>query len=279
MFTWANQAAKASYQRHLKDTNIHVQLSINPGDFDPSGQTQPPCQNYFLDASTRYLDDNNTGLISQIQLCVDPDRLDVPTFSAVFYFLFHESFCHAFERGQTDLRVWPQREYSSPSDPFVEGWMEYVSLQVLERLLSNSRLSRFGGALPQRPPISFHRKLSIINHARECHGRRTLHRFGNDAVRRRRLGEEVAIGLCEQIMQLESDDSALQGLDLFVDLSAGLNLLHLNSDRRRTLVLELYRLLHMESGSKTLETALIDYRDAPTGGPLRFYRSILGSKS
>jgi len=75
-----------------------------------------------------------------VALTFQIDTLDLTTYRAITYVLFHELFCHAWD-GTGAL----PRKKPLDSDGFADGWMDYVAVRALTRWLS--------GHWTQGPPL------------------------------------------------------------------------------------------------------------------------------
>jgi hypothetical protein len=83
-----------------------------------------------------------------VALTFQIDALDLPTYRAITYVLFHELFCHAWD-GTGAL---PRRK-PLDSDGFADGWMDYVAIRGATRWFAGD-----DPASPPPPPDRFERE-------------------------------------------------------------------------------------------------------------------------
>ncbi|MEK6336954.1 MAG: hypothetical protein AABM67_18680 [Acidobacteriota bacterium] len=91
---------------------------------------------YFINGETVYAD--TPGLTrARVVLKVPVEAFDTNTYLSTLYILFHECIVHAFHAitSTAQTRVGPK-----PEDRFVEGWMDWVSYEVLNEVLSGTGL-------------------------------------------------------------------------------------------------------------------------------------------
>ena len=84
--------------------------------------------NFYVSGATIYHDTPETGLCSEVALDICVDRFDWPSYLVVLYVFLHECICHAY---QGILTAETKRRVTEPSDPFAEGWMDWVSIMLL----------------------------------------------------------------------------------------------------------------------------------------------------
>jgi len=83
-----------------------------------------------------------------VALTFQIDTLDLTTYRAITYVLFHELFCHAWD----GIGVLPRKK-PLDSDGFADGWMDYVAVRALTRWLSGNWTQG-----PPPPPDRFDRE-------------------------------------------------------------------------------------------------------------------------
>jgi len=93
---------------------------------------------------------------------IPAEKFDIPAYLSSLYALFHECLAHAFHAITPKLS---KRAGVLPEDRFVEGWMDWVAMKVLEEVLDGTGLVNLPSSLrflPQRR-----------DHAQDLHRART----------------------------------------------------------------------------------------------------------
>lgn len=101
--------------------------------------------------------DTPQKLVSVVTLTLSADSLDLASLRAIPYVLFHECVCHAFsglrkptvrplpaapcfDEEQHEAEPDHARPYTTVSDRFAEGWMDFVAAQLCTRVVDGASL-------------------------------------------------------------------------------------------------------------------------------------------
>jgi hypothetical protein len=149
-----------------------------------------------------------------VELVLDVGNLNVETMSALLYVFLHEVTVHAYQRIGA-----PKRE-TSHLDNFAEGWMDYVAEQLL-------RAAWFGSPVPPGVPVEWRK--SNEPGLRLCEARRDVAGV--------KIGYEAAWRVFTALSSCAGPSE--RGLDLFHQLSCGLNVRQIDVNDRNSLVTRL----------------------------------------
>ena len=69
---------------------------------------------------------------ARVALLIQSEHFDTATYLSSLYALFHECFVHAFQGITPKI---PKRTAAKPEERFTEGWMDWVAIKVLEKVL------------------------------------------------------------------------------------------------------------------------------------------------
>ncbi len=86
---------------------------------------------YYVSGATRY-HDSNSELLSEVRFNVFPKNFDWDSYLASYYVFLHECVCHVFQ----GIHTTGLRDVTEPSDPFAEGWMDWISFTMLQDLFA-----------------------------------------------------------------------------------------------------------------------------------------------
>jgi hypothetical protein len=146
MFSLALDVAKIYYERYtgLKPQYPSVVFSTH-FKTDPKKLHDFPVALHAT-GRTQYL---QCGSQVQVQLMLAPRAFDLATFAAIPYVMFHECVAHAF----TGLYPAPPASLEcSAQDQFGEGWMDFVTLKIMQEVFSGQGpAAPFSAKMPFRP--------------------------------------------------------------------------------------------------------------------------------
>jgi hypothetical protein len=89
---------------------------------------------YFVNAETKYFDEPGQRR-AQVILKMPVRAFDSNTYLSTLYILFHECIAHTF-RAITCTAT--PRSGTKDEDRFLEGWMDWISFKILERILNGN---------------------------------------------------------------------------------------------------------------------------------------------
>lgn|SRR5262245_50820396 len=152
IFVLALSAAVEYYKTHstLLPSNAAASVRFSSGFLNERPESALP---YSIGGATFF--EPPTSLV-QLQVCIED--LDLSSYSAVPYVLFHECICHAF---QGLLSSSGTNRETIPSDLFAEGWMDWIASEIANEVLTgNSPLLKPGAIPPEsaKTAASYHLK-------------------------------------------------------------------------------------------------------------------------
>ncbi len=176
----AQAEARAWYEKFLPGClqtapliEFSTLLVCNPPDSIPVAK--------YVSGKTSFAD--TTELRSEVQLLVHVADVDLESYHAAAYILFHELICHAYQgiRGATRNRDRRTRE----TDSFAEGWMDWIAFRIFTDVTS-------GDGWSDVQPTLDREAREIVNRFRDAR----QGRLGNSSRERTRaffqIGEEAA---------------------------------------------------------------------------------------
>lgn len=162
--------------------------------------------------------DHSGQRVSEVKLTLSVSDLDLETYLSIPYVLFHEAVCHVF--AFLALKT-SKRQEAEPENAFAEGWMDFLSMQIITEFLAGD-----GPAAPLlknvRFPRDFHTYAQMLHTARSRVTPAILvkaHSKGEAAVA---LGVNTAVKVHTFLRRLLSNPSAVD--QAFFELSLSLNL-------------------------------------------------------
>jgi hypothetical protein len=177
---------------------------------------------------------DDTNEISEIQLHLWPEQYRFKCYLSTLYIFFHECICHAF---QNLIHQHGTREAPESKDFYSEGWMDWISFSIMEKVLKGKGLK-----------IEHHHNLpfskSNIKLGKKFHEARIEYRnkpISKHAVRRA-LGAETAEKFYDFLVK-ENNLGVQHGWDVFLRISFDLNLFFYDYLQMQEFVNKLYSIL------------------------------------
>ena len=171
---------------------------------------------YSISGCTTYHDESPASLVSEVELVFNISGFNWDTHLACLYVLFHECVSHAY---QGMLLQHATRRATEPRDSFAEGWMDWISLKVLEAALLADSVSviNLGQSCDEVAKVAdtYHRsRLSFEHFKQEKHKKDSVH--WNVGVRAAQKFYKL-LGILPETKESQED--------LFLQISFDLNLL------------------------------------------------------
>lgn len=211
---WAIRLASDLYQRSLPRQHAVVPPRIGLSTMRGSAGKHRLVVDLGCSARCKLDGLQHSAFDAVVELELDVGDLNVATMSALLYVFLHEVTVHAYQRLGATTRETHHR------DSFAEGWMDFVAEQLLND-------ASFGSSAPPGVPVEWRK--SHEPGLRLCAARR--------AVSSVRIGYEAAWRVLAALTTCAGE--AQRGVDLFHQLSCGLNVRHIDVNDRNSLVTRL----------------------------------------
>src|SRR5262249_6807929 len=131
MFEIAHQIARYYYRAHGMTGNPKVIFGTE--NFSPKRPPHDLPVRFFINGETKYLDQPGQ-MRAKVVLTIPVRAFDTNTYLSPLYILFHECIVHSF-RAVTSATA---RRGTKDEDRFLEGWMDWISFELLSELLNGN---------------------------------------------------------------------------------------------------------------------------------------------
>ena len=198
----------------------------------------------------------------EVLMNISPRWLDQNTIAALPRSLLHEYIAHVPQGPHTERRIHPD-----PSDPFAEGWMDYIAHCVFKDVLARRgpRVA-LGDALIPKWALLYDAAADNFFHARCSLG------DGDRTAAARRVGAAAASDLHDLLRRLP--DTSAKADDFLYRLSFGLNASALDNLARTTFAAKVRHCLQHGSRVHALVVPLRDWVSGRTT-PERFFELVI----
>lgn len=147
MFKWALAEATKCYEKYgTKVPQCGLPEVTFSTDFVRVGKPHDIPVDYFVGGVTDYFDSEDRAS-SEVKVVFRIEKFDWETYLAILYVLVHECVCHAF---QGISPTYEGRKQTLPNDSFCEGWMDWVSHELMGRALTSDTTKSAGLLFPAR---------------------------------------------------------------------------------------------------------------------------------
>ena len=198
----------------------------------------------------------------EVLMNISPRWLDQETIAALPRSLLHEYIAHVPQGPHTGGRVHPD-----PSDPFAEGWMDYIAHCVFKDVLARRRpQDALGAALIPKWALLYDAAADNFFHARCSLG------DGDRTAAARRVGAAAASDLHDLLRRLP--DTSGNADDYLYRLSFGLNASALDNLARTTFAAKVGN--YLQRGSR-VDVLVVPLRDWVNGriASSRFFELVI----
>jgi hypothetical protein len=226
MFDIAHEIARHYYVAHGMSENPEVIFGTQnfcqrEPHVTPHGLPVP----YFVDGETKYMDEAGQ-MRARVVLKIPVRAFDIDTYLSTLYVLFHECIVHAFRC----ITSGAPRRGTKDADRFLEGWMDWISFEILKRIL--------GGMWPISRPRTLKYLTERLHRATRFHEARFVVNTpsGSESISRLASGRETGRKAAIKVHNLFQNRGA-DAWEKVLKMSLELNMMSsFDSDKREAFV-------------------------------------------
>jgi hypothetical protein len=143
LYNLSCMTARQAYAKVSETATSSVAVSF--GTVAQRGPTHELVHGGDVNGITQFRDEA-AGRHSIVSVILNANAGTLDSYTTAFYVLLHECVCHAY---QSCLAAGP-RVHADPDDPFAEGWMDYVTFLIVNRMEDDPSVEE-GVEYPTRP--------------------------------------------------------------------------------------------------------------------------------